>query len=91
MTYGGMSHRPVVVPTSSFIFNDVKLEGFWLTRWLEKHSDQDRQKMLGTIFDIYRADKLKLWMETWKFDRFQDALKRTRQPQKDRKVVLTFE
>jgi len=91
VTYGGMSHRPVVVPTSLFIFNDIKLQGFWLTHWLETHSQEERQKMLNSIFESVRSDKLKLWLETWKFDRFADALKKVRQPYRDRKVVLTFD
>jgi len=91
VTYGGMSHRPVTAPTSSFIFNDVKLVGFWLTKWLETHSVADRQQMLDPIFELIRSGKLQLWMQTWKFDNFFDALKQEKIPQRDRKVVLTMQ
>ena len=33
ITYGGMSQRPLMIPTSQFIFNDLYYKGFWMTRW----------------------------------------------------------
>eukprot|EP01118_Nematostelium_gracile_P003532 TRINITY_DN140_c1_g1_i1.p1 TRINITY_DN140_c1_g1~~TRINITY_DN140_c1_g1_i1.p1 ORF type:complete len:177 (-),score=61.35 TRINITY_DN140_c1_g1_i1:4-534(-) len=89
VTYGGMSRRPVVVPTSALIFNNINLRGFWLTHWLEQNPVEQRQKMLDSIYDLIRRDKLKMWMETWRFDSFQDALKKNELPQKDRKIILT--
>jgi len=88
VTYGGMSKRPVTVPTGAFIFNDINLRGFWLTRWLETHSIEERQKMLQTIYDLYRQQKLYEWLEVWKFDKWQDAFNRLKVPFKDRKLVL---
>lgn len=35
--YGGMSRRPVMVGAGQFIFDDLHVSGFWLTRWMEKH------------------------------------------------------
>lgn len=32
VTYGGMSRKPLTVPTGSLIFNDIKVVGFWMTR-----------------------------------------------------------
>ncbi len=89
VTYGGMSHRPVVVPTSLFIFNDVKLRGFWLTRWLETHSLEERKDMLDTIFQIIRDGKLKVFLETWRPEpeRLKQVIQRVKQPFRDRKVV----
>jgi trans-2-enoyl-CoA reductase len=42
VTYGGMSKQPLVVPTGAFIFKDITLKGFWLTRWLE-HDENTTQ------------------------------------------------
>jgi hypothetical protein len=33
VTYGGMSRQPVTVSTTAFIFKDVTLRGFWMSRW----------------------------------------------------------
>ncbi|TPX44187.1 hypothetical protein CcCBS67573_g10424 [Chytriomyces confervae] len=35
VTYGGMSKQPVEIPTSLLIFKDLKVKGFWMTRWNE--------------------------------------------------------
>lgn len=37
VTYGGMSRQPLVVPTSAFIFKNIRLVGYWMTRWNWKH------------------------------------------------------
>lgn len=37
VTYGGMSRQPLVVPTSAFIFKNIKLVGYWMTRWNWQH------------------------------------------------------
>jgi len=91
VTYGGMSHKPVTVSTSALIFKNIQLKGFWLTKWLEDHSAAERQKMLDHLFDLVRKDKLKLFMERRDFASFEEALQRTKEPQRDRKVVLTME
>lgn len=31
VTYGGMSMKPVTIPTSLFIFKDLRSRGFWLS------------------------------------------------------------
>ena len=32
VTYGGMSMKPVSVPTSLLIFKDLRLRGFWMSQ-----------------------------------------------------------
>lgn len=49
VTYGGMSRRPVQVPTGKFIFNDLIYRGFWLTRWVNTHSKAERQTMIDEL------------------------------------------
>ena len=38
VTYGGTSKQPVSVPVGPFIFKDITLRGFWMTRWSQQHS-----------------------------------------------------
>lgn len=41
VTYGGMSKQPVQVPTGAFIFTNIHLHGFWMSRWLSiKENEQ---------------------------------------------------
>ncbi|KAA1118999.1 mitochondrial 2-enoyl thioester reductase [Puccinia graminis f. sp. tritici] len=49
ITYGGMSMKPLVVPTSLLIFRDLKLEGFMLTNWRMKASKSEYREMLEDL------------------------------------------
>lgn len=59
ITYGGMSMKPLVVPTSQLIFRDLKLEGFMLTNWLMQASMQDRKKMLKELVALVDHHQLR--------------------------------
>jgi len=62
VTYGGMSKQPLLVPTGAFIFKDITLSGFWLTRWLEHdathNSSRGRRAMLDEICALIRSGAL---------------------------------
>lgn len=49
VTYGGMSRKPLIIPTGKLIFNDIKLKGFWMTRWNQQATLQQRKQLLQTI------------------------------------------
>ncbi|PLW16698.1 hypothetical protein PCASD_18471 [Puccinia coronata f. sp. avenae] len=52
ITYGGMSMKPLVVPTSLLIFQDLKLEGFMLTTWRMKASRNEYRNMLEELVGL---------------------------------------
>lgn len=83
-----MSHKPVTIPTSLFIFRDIKAKGFWLSRWIEEHNVQEKTKMLSVLFDMIKKQTLKLWVETWEFKYLFDAIKKNGQPYRERKIIL---
>lgn len=60
VTYGGMSREAITVPTSSFIFKNISLRGFWMTHW---HKDNRNttvmEDMYQELFDLMRQGKLK--------------------------------
>lgn len=61
VTYGGMSKKPVTVGTGAFIFNDITLKGFWVTRWFKEHQKSvERQVMHSYIFHLIAENKLKI-------------------------------
>ena len=91
VTYGGMSKKPVTIPTSLFIFKDIQLKGFWMTTWVEQHSQQEKEQMLNSLYTLIRNNQLKLWIEKWNFNKFSQALQRSREPYRDSKVLLTMD
>lgn len=91
VTYGGMSHKPITIPTSAFVFNDITLKGFWLSRWVETHSKEEKEKMLGEIATMIKEKKLVLFTETFKFSDFSHAVNAGLQPMRSRKVILKLD
>ncbi|KAK2985582.1 hypothetical protein RJ640_025015 [Escallonia rubra] len=74
VTYGGMSKLPVTVSTSSFIFKDLSLRGFWLQKWLGSNKAEECRVMLDHLLGLVREGKLTYEMERVPFDDFQTAL-----------------
>ncbi|KAI1116720.1 hypothetical protein F5Y14DRAFT_448877 [Nemania sp. NC0429] len=54
VTYGGMSRRPVSLPTGLLIFKDVRFVGFWLSRWADANPDA-KARTVAEILDLARA------------------------------------
>ena len=91
VTFGGMSRKPIIIPTSPFIFSDITLRGFWLTRWVEQNSKVERQKMIDEIAELIKNKQLVLFQETFKFSDFDSAVKANNQSYRSRKVVLKMD
>jgi trans-2-enoyl-CoA reductase len=90
VTYGGMSRKPIMLPTAPFIFNNLTARGFWLTKWVEKASKSDREKMLNELNDLIAKEKFVLFLENQRFSDFDNALEKTFEPYRTRKIVLKF-
>ncbi|XP_070044147.1 enoyl-[acyl-carrier-protein] reductase, mitochondrial-like [Nicotiana tomentosiformis] len=91
VTYGGMSKRPITVSTSSFIFKELTLRGFWLQRWMSSDKAEECRSMIDYLLGLCRDGKLKYELEVAPFDDFHSGLekamgKRGSQP----KQVLKF-
>jgi len=88
VTYGGMSKRPITLPTSLLIFKNIQSRGFWLSNWVENHTTQERRAMYDELADMVRKGKIKLYLEAHKLSDFEFALKRHLEVYRDRKVIL---
>ena len=53
-----MSLKPVTVPASTLIFNDVKLRGFWLSRYYETNGVESRKKTLQQLIPLVQVRHL---------------------------------
>ena len=49
VSYGAMSKQPLSLPTSAFIFKNLKAHGYWQSRWYSEHSRQDREDLMEVI------------------------------------------
>jgi trans-2-enoyl-CoA reductase len=51
VTFGGMSKQPVTIPTSQLIFRDLRLRGYWHSRWMVENSLFERQQLVDELAD----------------------------------------
>ncbi|KAK8447104.1 hypothetical protein SEVIR_8G020425v4 [Setaria viridis] len=66
VTYGGMSKRPVTVPTSYFIFK----------KWMNSDKAEDCRTMIDYLLGLVHEGKLKYEMESIPFSEFSLALEK---------------
>eukprot|EP01132_Coremiostelium_polycephalum_P002483 gene2483-3072_t len=91
VTYGGMSREPVTIPTSLLIFRNIQVRGFWLNEWVKSHTQQEKTAVFEYIYNLIRNKHLKLWIEKHKFSEFNDALSKSQESGKGRKIVLDLQ
>lgn len=53
VTYGAMSKQPVILPASLLIFKEINFNGFWVSKWSDRHPDQKKQ----TVEDVLRLTR----------------------------------
>ena len=60
VSYGGMSKQPMMVPVGSMIFQDVKVRGYWMTRWRDTNinNPEARSEMWEYLCSLVRQGKL---------------------------------
>jgi len=91
VTYGGMSMKPITVPTASFIFNDVTLKGFWMSRWYDAKGEEGKIAVLKELIQLVQQNKLRVWTERHPLSNITTALERAINTSvRDRKVLLSM-
>jgi len=90
VTYGGMSKQPVMVPTGLFIFNDLKCAGFWMTRWNQEATKEERQHMLAEVSKMIMYGQLTLNYETHTILGYENALEAAQRDYNSKKQIFLF-
>ena len=90
VTYGGMSKQPLMVPAGPLIFSDVRLRGYWMTRWSADHyGTPERQDMFDYLCNMIRDNKLKAPpVRQVPIENFQDAIAKAMEPFANEKQLL---
>lgn len=91
VTYGGMSKKPMEVPTDLVKDRGLKLEGFWVSQWHEQATAAERTAMLNDISNMIMEDKLSFFFEMHDFDDFSHALTSSMDSFRLRKTVLNMD
>jgi len=59
VSYGAMSKQPLSLPTSLFIFKNLKSVGFWQNRWYMDRTREEREELMKVLVELMRDGKLK--------------------------------
>ncbi|EME41398.1 hypothetical protein DOTSEDRAFT_156227 [Dothistroma septosporum NZE10] len=96
VTYGAMSKQPVNLPMGLLIFKNISFNGFWVSRWSEKHPDQ-KEACVNEILDLTRKGKfqdiptLKIaWNHNTKQEELVDAVQGTLEGYRKGKGIFVF-
>lgn len=87
VTYGGMSMKPVTLPTSLLIFNDLRSRGFWLS--LDDESPEQRAKKAKAIDYVVELIQQKRFVSDGDMIPYKDFMQAL-QSERKAKQVLRF-
>lgn len=101
VTYGGMSNKPVTIPTGLLIFNDLRFTGFWVSAWYKRQHEhalrgdmtltQEREAMMEELFGMIREGKLTLpHMRTHELAAWREAIELATSPYTGCKELFKF-
>ena len=91
ITYGAMAKRPLKVPNSFLIFKDLRIQGLWLSKWLNSTSPQAMERVYGKLADMMIHQKLHQPIDSiFRPEDIKSAIKRSMETGRDGKVLLDF-
>jgi NADPH:quinone reductase-like Zn-dependent oxidoreductase len=89
MVFGALALENMPINSGLMIFKDLKIEGFWLSTWMEEMNESDRAKAFRTVFGFLMNDKSKIDIAgKFKLTEFQEALEAYAQPGRNGKILL---
>ncbi|KAF2000014.1 NAD(P)-binding protein [Amniculicola lignicola CBS 123094] len=96
VTYGAMSKQPLTVPASLLIFKDIHFDGFWVSRWADRHPEEKKrtvEDVLGMTrrgeFRDMPVDEIK-WEWESKGEGLIGKVKNTLEGYRDGKGIFVF-
>lgn len=89
VTFGGMVGDLIRFPTREFIFNDLRLRGFWMDRWNRAASPEARAETAAEIFAMMRAGTLKMAVDSvYPLSEYKTAIARALEGGRSGKVLF---
>ena len=92
VSYGVLSGQPATLNPALTIFNDVRIRGFWLSKWFETATTSDKQAVFGQIIPLIASGALKADVDSrFKVKEIKQAVTRAGQGGRNGKVLLVSE
>lgn len=92
VTYGAMSRQALKIPAGRLIFHDLRLRGFWVSRWYREADPADRQAMFLRLFELARLGLLRTPVErVYPVAQVREAVARAMESGRAGKILLGSE
>ena len=89
VTYGAMSLQPLCIPNGMFIFKNLRFTGFWVNKWYDAATPQQRQETFWPLFDMAKRGLLRTNVEkTYPLTEAQAAIVHASQDKRGGKIVF---
>ena len=91
VTYGAMSVQPLTIPNGMLIFKNLKFTGFWVNKWYDAATPEQRAEMFAPLFEMAQRSLLRTKVEkSYSIHDALAAVQHAMQPQRGGKVVFEF-
>ena len=89
MAYGMLSGKPATLNTGMAIFKDIRNRSFWLAKWYESATLQEKQAAFGSIIPLIASGVLKANVDSrFSVGDIKQAVTRAAQDGRNGKVLI---
>ncbi len=89
ITYGAMARKPLTIPNGPLIFNDLRLRGLWVTKWIERAERVELEKVYADLAQEVLDGSMRQAIDsTFCLADFRAALARLEAPGRTGKILL---
>mgnify|MGYP001764979360 CR=1 FL=1 len=89
VNYGAMSGEPCQISPASFVFRNITLRGFWLSKWFIGATPEQRMVVFGEIAALIAAGMLKSRVQaTYTLDQIKEAVGAAAVGERDGKILI---
>ena len=89
VTFGAMSLQPLRVPNGLLIFKNLHFTGFWVNKWYEQASAEERRETFAPLIDLTRRGLLETKVErAYSLGEFAPAVARAAEGKREGKVIF---
>lgn len=92
VTYGAMSLQPLRIPNGLLIFKNLSFRGFWVNKWYDAASAEERAATFAPLFELAKRGLLHTAVEAvYSLGELREALEHAAQASRSGKIVFSFE
>jgi mitochondrial enoyl-[acyl-carrier protein] reductase / trans-2-enoyl-CoA reductase len=91
VTYGAMSFQPLRIPNGLLIFKNLHFCGFWVNKWYDRATPQQRVETFLPLFEMAKRGVLRTKIEgSYPLEEAKAAVARAAQDKRSGKIIFKF-